>query len=367
MNFWKKLVSRANPPGASARGRENGDASATVSARVFMPSATPTMRQRGSRAFADALLDAADCGDVSAVRALLDEGADVHNEGTLIMAAQNGHDDVVQLLLDRAANPDLSTHNGVTALSQAAMNGHAKVVEALLAKGARVEARLADGATPLLLAAQNGHLWAVQALLDRGADVHARTSDGGTPLIQASHKRHNEIVRVLLTCGADVRAAQADGTTALHLAAKAGSSEIVIALLGCGANTNTKMSNGATALMLAAVEGHRDVAAALLAGGANPRIKLGNVTAQMMAQHEGHHELAQLLEPPLRGPAENLQRWKASGEPDAWLAQHGDGWRHDDWLQLLASLRRSDYWPMEEDGIGQHLETLWEKLKQLTE
>ena len=30
--------------------------------------------------------------------ALLDEGADVHNEGALIMAAQNGHDEVVQLL-----------------------------------------------------------------------------------------------------------------------------------------------------------------------------------------------------------------------------------------------------------------------------
>ena len=59
----------------------------------------------------------------------------------------------------------------------------------------------------------------------------------------------------------------------------------------------------------------------------------------------------------------NFESWKSSGGPEAWVRQHLQGWNHDDWLELLAALRKSPYWPMDEAAIGQHIEMLREWIK----
>ncbi len=58
------------------------------------------------------------------------------------------------------------------------------------------------------------------------------------------------------------------------------------------------------------------------------------------------------------GPSEeNLRRWRQSAAP-AWVeARHGQ-WNHQDWLDLLESLQRSEYWPLNPDAIGLTLEEL---------
>jgi hypothetical protein len=53
---------------------------------------------------------------------------------------------------------------------------------------------------------------------------------------------------------------------------------------------------------------------------------------------------------------ENLERWKASGEPERWVVSHNYSWNHDDWLSLLEALKKSDYWPMNPDDVGTVLE-----------
>ena len=58
----------------------------------------------------------------------------------------------------------------------------------------------------------------------------------------------------------------------------------------------------------------------------------------------------------------NLERWKSSEEPEAWVRVHMKAWNHQDWLELLASLRGSKFWPMDEAAIGQHIEMLRAKL-----
>ena len=53
----------------------------------------------------------------------------------------------------------------------AASNGHTDIVKALLDKGADVNARGNKGSTALMFAAYNGHTDIVKSLIDKGAGL----------------------------------------------------------------------------------------------------------------------------------------------------------------------------------------------------
>src|SRR5581483_179369 len=52
----------------------------------------------------------------------------------------------------------------------------------------------------------------------------------------------------------------------------------------------------------------------------------------------------------------NLRRWQDSGDPRRWVAAHDGQWDHADWLNLLATLRQSAFWPLDPADVGQVLE-----------
>jgi len=54
----------------------------------------------------------------------------------------------------------------------------------------------------------------------------------------------------------------------------------------------------------------------------------------------------------------NPDRWRESGQPQLWVNEHRGQWNHGDWLSLLESLKRSEYWPMEPNAIGGVLEEI---------
>lgn len=103
-----------------------------------------------------ALSKAAWEGDNETVRALLDCGADVHAwaDAPLWEAALNGQTDTMSVLLDAGADQDI-------ALIVAAENGHIELVRELLAKGANV--RTHQG-MPMLMAQLNGYADTVRVL-----------------------------------------------------------------------------------------------------------------------------------------------------------------------------------------------------------
>ena len=85
------------------------------------------------------LIQALKNGNLRAVQTALANGADVNaklitSTGTtaLMLAAQDGHTEIVKLLLEKGADVNVKTTTGITALWMASQNGHTEVVKLLL-------------------------------------------------------------------------------------------------------------------------------------------------------------------------------------------------------------------------------------------
>jgi len=227
------------------------------------------------------LFKAAGAGDQDTVERLLAAGADPEGRvpsgaTALIVAAQNGYDPIVVVLIAAGADGNAVTSGeaaqaGRTALHFAAQNGHQEVVATLLAQEVSVDARTGQGFTPLHLAAESGHAATARVLIGAGADIEARNQSGATPLISAIMDGQDETAIALLELGANVDVPTDNGISALMMASYLGNERVVEALLGRGADTNYTDGDKNTALDFATMEQHSIVRYRLLDAGATAK------------------------------------------------------------------------------------------------
>ncbi|XP_052453780.1 protein fem-1 homolog B [Carassius gibelio] len=190
----------------------------------------------------------------------------------LIIAARNGHDKVVRLLLDHYKVDTEQTGtvrfdgyiiDGATALWCAAGAGHFEVVRLLVSHNANVNHTTLTNSTPLRAACFDGRLDIVRYLVEHKANLSIANKYGNTCLMIAAYKGHTDVVYFLLEHRADPNAKAHCGATALHFAAEAGHLDIVKELVRCQAAMVVN-GHGMSPLKVAAESCKADVVELLL-------------------------------------------------------------------------------------------------------
>jgi upstream activation factor subunit UAF30 len=221
--------------------------------------------------------------------------------------------------------------------------------------------------------AKAGDLEKVKELVKGSPElVFSKDREGRTPLHYAVSNTSPSIMEFLLASKAEVNAQCNRGFTPLHLAAANGGKAAAELLLANHADANAKGIFARTPLHVAVEFCKKDVVELLLANKAdvNAADTHDGMTPLKEAESMKNPELVALLRRhvpvstrPQSDPGAKLSLWKSSPEPESWVRKHLAGWNENDWLELLASLRNSKYWPMDQAAMGQHLEMLRDKLK----
>lgn len=208
---------------------------------------------------------------LTAIRLGFERGG-THTEGG------NTQEQMVRVLLDAGADPNVVPEYGSTALAMSSRLGTPGVVSALLDAGADAEIQDPNGFTALMMACGYGRSDLIEAFVNGGADISMQGSTGFTALMCTAMRSHefedrtitsiyrnpememgfgpapesgrNECARILLEAGCETdtiatrydEACMLEGPTALWYAVDTSNVELVRLLLEHGANPNVGAS-----------------------------------------------------------------------------------------------------------------------------
>lgn len=255
-------------------------------------------------------------------------------ETSLMLAASQGHKDIVVWLIDNGADLYAMSADGMTALDEALEAGFThiaglfisrmtkedrrehclRVVGRQLPQAAKVistEEKVLDPVhrrvrrgdvnelSPFHKAIAQGNMGTIKILLDLGIDIEDYSPGGEPPLMLAASRSRYDVIELLLARGANVDStstnplALSKGWTTLMHAVRNGDHAAVQQLIANGADVNFLAPNRWTALLEAQRRGDGSMAAVLLERGADP--ELGPYTPLMQACCEGDERHVELL------------------------------------------------------------------------
>ena len=198
----------------------------------------------------------------------------------------------------------LEDGQNTTPLIIAARNGHEKVVLVLLSNfkatveqtgTVRFDGYSIEGATPLWCAAGAGHLGIVKMLIEYGSYVDHPTITNSTPLRAACFDGRLDIVKFLLGHKADLTIANKYKNTCLMISCYKGHKDVVKHLLDSGAPTDSKAHCGATALHFAAECGHVEIVKLLVQHEAGMMLNDSKMTPLLVAAECGQANVVEYM------------------------------------------------------------------------
>jgi ankyrin repeat protein len=188
---------------------------------------------------------------------------DKDDKTTLFIAAEQGNQAVMEVLLEMNGDVDAQSGRHGNALYVASARGHKEIATLLLDKGADANAQGGQYGNALQAASWNGHKEIATVLLDKGADVNAQGGADGNALYAASARDNKEMATLLLDKGADVNAQGGAYGNALQAASAGGHKEMATLLLDKGADVNAQGGGYGNALQAALEGGHKEIATLL--------------------------------------------------------------------------------------------------------
>eukprot|EP01126_Amoeba_proteus_P032719 TRINITY_DN3193_c0_g1_i20.p1 TRINITY_DN3193_c0_g1~~TRINITY_DN3193_c0_g1_i20.p1 ORF type:complete len:535 (-),score=68.51 TRINITY_DN3193_c0_g1_i20:360-1964(-) len=178
----------------------------------------------------------------------------------LLLACLRHNCEIVQILLEKGANPNLFSRGRVP-LYTATLHANMTMVELLLVYGANPNL-MSKGIAPLHLAASKGIIELCNLLVVNGADVSINSPLYGTPLHVCVKLNHQYIARYLISGGASLTLTNPEGETPIFAAAKLGRLEILSLMLPqtCGKDVAiVEPEQGLTSLHVSAKAAHYEI------------------------------------------------------------------------------------------------------------
>lgn len=206
---------------------------------------------------------AAVCEEDGPLRYLIDCGVDTR-EGDqtkttpLMLAAQYGRLANVKCLLENESRANISSKNrqGYAAIHYAAENGHLDILEALINNKADVNQAGPSRMTALILASAQGHYDCVNLLLQNNAKILFRDKFKRNALILAVKNSNLKIASLLLQKGISYSDPDSSKNFPLHYATAYGFNECIELLMKAGADPNVFNSWNLTPLTVAMQKNH---------------------------------------------------------------------------------------------------------------